>query len=82
VGIPCAFVYVTNWTGGLYITGDERIVTEIKDSSGTILKRLQNSNDTGDLHSSKFCLPRLPNKLDLLNSKAVANTRWQDLKFS
>ena len=85
MGIPCAFVYLTNWTGGLYISGDDRITTEIKDSASTILKRLQDIDETDDLHSSKFCLPRLPNKLDSLNSKTVVSMLVglaKDLKFN
>ena len=85
MGIPCAFVYLTNWTGSLYISGDDRITTEIKNSASTILKRLQDIDETDDLHSSKFCLPRLPSKLDSLNSKTVASMLVglaKDLKFN
>lgn len=48
MGIPCAFVYLTNWTGGLYISGDDRITSEIKDSASAILKRLQDNDETDD----------------------------------
>jgi len=85
MGIPCEFVYLTNWTGGLYISGDDRVTTEIKDSASTIIKKLQDVDETDDLHPSKFCLPHLPNKLDLLNSKTVASMLVglaKDLKFN
>jgi len=38
MGIPCAFVYLTKWTVGLYIGGDDRITAEIKDSVGYFKK--------------------------------------------
>ena len=68
MGIPSGFVYLSNWTGGPYVSGDERIAKEIKLSADTILKNLQ-----GDLCCSNFCLPRLPNKLELLNNKTIAS---------
>ena len=40
MGIPCAFVYVTTWTGGLYVSGDERIAEQLKLSSKPILDAL------------------------------------------
>lgn len=73
MGIPSAFVYLTNWTGGLYVSGDERIPKEIKLSADTILKNLQGDEEKGDLCCSNFCLPRLPNKLELLNNKTIAS---------
>lgn len=72
MGIPSAFVYVTTWTGGLYVSGDERVAKEIKLSSKSILDALDCNTKTGELMRN-FCLPRLPAKLALLNSKTVTN---------
>ena len=83
MGIPSAFVYVTTWTSGLYVSGDERIAKEIKLSSKSILDALDCNTKTGELMQN-FCLPRLPAKLVLLSSKTVTNMlvgEGKDLKI-
>lgn len=30
MGVPCVFAYATNWTGGLYVYGDERMTKGIE----------------------------------------------------
>ena len=73
MGIPCAFIYVSTWTGGLYVYGDERIAEQLQLSSKPILDALNcKKTKTGEFIQN-FCLPRLPAKIDLLNSKTIAN---------
>ena len=77
MGIPSAFVYVTSWTGGLYVTGDERIAEQLKLRSQPILDTLgckshKTGSGSGELVRN-FCLPRLPAKMALLNNKTVTN---------
>ena len=73
MGIPCAFIYVSTWTGGLYVYGDERIAEQLQLSSKPILDALNcKKTKTGEFIQN-FCLPRLPAKMDLLNSKTIAN---------
>jgi len=73
MGIPAAFVYVTTWTGALYVSGDERIAEQLKLSSQPILDALQNKREKLGELTRNFCLPRLPGKLDLLNNKTVVS---------
>jgi len=58
-GVPCAFVYATCWTGGLYVCGDTRFTDKIKESANTVLEALTINKDS----EKKFCLPYLPGKL-------------------
>ena len=54
----------------LYVSGDEWIAEQLKLSSKPILDAL--NCKTGEFIRN-FCLPRVPAKIDLLNSKTVAN---------
>lgn len=85
-GVPCAFVYATCWTGGLYVCGDKRITDQIKSSASRFLETLEDSpeEDTKVLES-KFYLPYLPGKLSELNGKTICSMLiglGKDLKIS
>ena len=36
MGVPAAFIYITPWTGGIYMTGDSRITSVVNDTSSLI----------------------------------------------
>ena len=63
MGIPCAFVYVTTWTGVLYVSGDERIAEQLHLQSKPILDALDCKRAKTGEFIRNFCLPRLPTKI-------------------
>ena len=85
-GVPCAFVYATCWTGGLYVCGDKRITDQIKSSASKFLETLEDtSEENTKVLETKFCLPYLPGKLSELNGKTICSMLvglGKDLKFS
>jgi len=40
-GVPRLFVYAAPWTGGLYVVGDKRMASIVKDSQQEFLEVLQ-----------------------------------------
>ncbi len=79
MGVPCSFCYCTPWTGGLYITGDQRIGREVKAITNRILRSLEereeNDEEEGerDKPMAVFQLPRLKVPLRELNQRTLVS---------
>ena len=77
MGVPAAFIYITPWTGGIYMTGDSRITSVLNGTSvvENLLHCLSNESEGGEDEEEKqvtgLCLPKLPAKLDNLNSRTL-----------
>lgn len=69
LGVPCAFTYVSHWSQGLFVIGDDRITPVIQDHAGEILNGL---NSTGTASPNQnLSLPALPGPLYHLNYRTL-----------
>lgn len=84
MGVPCSFCYCTPWTGGLYITGDQRIGREVKAITNRILASLEEEEEAEerageeeggerDRPMAVFQLPRLKVPLEDLNQRTLVS---------
>ena len=76
-GVPAAFIYTAPRTGGIYMTGDSRISSVLNETSVVedLLCRLSKESESGRCEEANqvigLCLPKLPAKLDNLNSRTL-----------
>ena len=76
LGVPCAFVHVSYWSGGLYVTGDPKITGVIQGQAQKILDELNSCDENQDedeetTHHSNISFPSLPAPLQELNRRTL-----------
>ena len=64
LGVPCLFSYATTWTGGLFVVGDDRMTSIVKDEFLGKLKTQQSNCDasTSTFFTSNFATAHLRNE--------------------
>ena len=71
-GVPSLFVYATPWTGGLYVVGDKRMASIVKNSQQEFLEVLQHQPQE-DMLPPKLILPALPQLIDEMNGRTLCS---------
>ena len=70
LGVPCAFVHVSYWSGGLYVTGDPKLRDSLKVKQKRYMDELnscdENQEDAETAHDSNISFPSLPAPLQEL----------------
>ena len=69
LGVPCLFSYATTWTGGLFIVGDDRMTSIVKDE---FLGKLKTQQCNCDASTSTFLLPILPQPISEMNGRTLS----------
>ena len=75
LGVRCAFVHISHWSGGLYVAGDPKIMGFIQGQAQEILDELnscdENQEDAETVHDSNISFPSLPAPLQELNRRTL-----------
>ena len=73
-GIPCVFSYATTWTGGLFVVGDDRMTSIVKEQKEEFLKNLKTPQPRmSDAGTSILLLPTLPQPICEMNGRTLAS---------
>ena len=82
-GVPAAFCYIAQWSGGVFMAGDSRITDSFRSKVEDILKKLNDKLEPD--HHVGLCLPNLPAHLEMLNGRTLQSVIVaivKDLKIS
>ena len=77
LGVPCAFVHISYWSGGLLVNGDPKITGIIQGQAQEILDELNSCDENKEEeeaahdHHSSISFPSLPAPLQELNRRTL-----------
>jgi len=72
LGVPCLFSYATTWTGGLFVVGDDRMTSIVKEQKDEFLGKLETEQSNCDASISTFLLPTLPQPISEMNGRTLS----------
>ena len=73
-GIPCLFSYATTWTGGIFVAGDDRMTSIVKERKDEFLENLKiPQSELSDAGISTLILPNLPQPICEMNGRTLSS---------